>query len=288
MSKIMLMMLTITGLLVLSACGQSQEDGHSNGHSNNHDAPETHKQPADTHEGHGKAAPHGPGAYKAAFTFASEAKAGESAALTIEIEDDKGNPVNDFERNHEKLLHLIIVNHDLSYFSHIHPDYKGEGKFTVNTTFPAGGQYKVFADFVPKGGTGATISEWVEVAGEEGEHAALEADAELVKETAGKQIELALSAAEPNEEVTLTFNLRDALTGEGIDTLEPYLGAVGHVVILSSDAEQYIHVHPVDEKSTGPEARFATTFPDSGLYKIWGQFQHNGELLTVPFVVDIR
>jgi hypothetical protein len=66
------------------------------------------------------------------------------------------------------------------------------------------------------------------------------------------------------------------------------LGAVGHVVILSADAEQYLHVHPQNEQTTGPLAQFATAFPRSGTYKIWGQFQHNGEVITVPFVVDVK
>jgi hypothetical protein len=36
----------------------------------------------------------------------------------------------------------------------------------------------------------------------------------------------------------LTFDIRDAKTKQGIDNLEPYLGAVGHVLILSEDAGQ--------------------------------------------------
>ena len=104
----------------------------------------------------------------------------------------------------------------------------------------------------------------------------------------GKEIELSLSNTLSNEEVVLAYHIQDAKTKQGINNLEPYLGAVGHVVILSEDAEQYIHVHPLDERSTGPNAEFATTFPHSGIYKIWGQFQHQGEVMTVPFVVEIK
>ncbi|MDF2649998.1 MAG: hypothetical protein K0Q73_5803, partial [Paenibacillus sp.] len=197
-------------------------------------------------------------------------------------------PVNDYKVNHEKLLHLIIVNHDLSFFNHIHPEFKGSGKFTINTSFPAGGEYKVFADFIPSGGSSTTLSEWVKVEGKEGEHAAITADSKLVKEVDGKEIELALSSTKSKEDVTLTFNLRDAKTKQGINNLEPYLGAVGHVVILSADSEKYLHVHPLDEKATGPKAEFATSFPQSGTYKIWGQFQHNGKVITVPFVIDVK
>ncbi|GAA3413197.1 hypothetical protein GCM10020370_68480 [Paenibacillus hodogayensis] len=143
----------------------------------------------------------------------------------------------------------------------------------MDTSFPAGGDYKVFADFIPTGGANTTLSEWVKVEGKEGKHAAIAVDTKLVKEVDGKEIELIMSAAKPKEDVTLTFNIRDAKTKKGIDNLQPYLGAVGHVVILSEDANQYLHVHPIDEKATGPDAKFATSFPQSGTHKIWGQFQ---------------
>ncbi|WP_231571316.1 hypothetical protein [Gordoniibacillus kamchatkensis] len=257
------------------------------------------------HEGHdqGSAAEHtggghgGHGAdrqtpsdnFKASFAFASGgAKANENKELTIQITDKAGKPVNDFQVSHEKLLHLIIVNRDLSVFNHIHPDFKGNGKFTVTTSFPAGGDYKLFADFVPNGGASTTLSEWVKVEGKEGEHAAITPDSKLVKDVDGKTIELALSSTKPKEDVTLTFDILDTQTKKGINNLEPYLGAVGHVVILSADAEQYIHVHPIDEKATGPKAQFATSFPKSGTYKIWGQFQHQGKVFTVPFVVEVK
>jgi len=38
---------------------------------------------------------------------------------------------------------------------------------------------------------------------------------------------------------------------------------------------------------SGPEVVFPACFPRSGLYKVWGQFQHRGEILTTPFVVRV-
>jgi hypothetical protein len=64
-------------------------------------------------------------------------------------------------------------------------------------------------------------------------------------------------------------------------------GTIGHVVILSSDAKDYLHVHPMDTAAKGPDAVFHTEFPSSGTFKIWGQFQHQGNVFTVPFVVHV-
>lgn len=288
---------------ILSACGNANQTGeneHNTGHESGHDAGQSGssvEQTEEAEQGHGD--DHGgheaedsnaaPNQLTASFAFASgTAKAKESTEIIVRITDPNGKPVNDYEVNHEKLLHLIVVNHDLSYFDHIHPEFKGDGTFTVGTSFPAGGEYKIFADFVPSGASSTTLSEWVNVEGKEGAHAAIEADTNLVKEVDGKEVELALSGTKPKEDVTLAFTLRDAKTKQGIENLEPYLGAVGHVVILSADAEKYLHVHPLDEKATGPKAEFATSFPESGTYKIWGQFKHNGNVITVPFVVDVK
>ncbi|QRG70813.1 hypothetical protein JNE38_27710 [Brevibacillus choshinensis] len=270
--------------LLLAGCGNTElAANNDSGHGANH-------AQGDTHGGHNAESAAPADHLKASFAFASgSAKANEKTEIKVRISDKDGSPVNDFEVNHEKLMHLIVVSEDLSSFSHIHPEFKGEGTFTVPTTFLNGGKYKMFADFKPAGGSGTTLSEWVHVEGEAAQpSAAIAPDAKLVKEVGDKEIELSLSGTKANEEVTLSYDIRDAKTKEGIQNLEPYLGAVGHVVILSQDAEQYLHVHPLDEKATGPKAEFATTFPHSGIYKIWGQFQHKGEVFTVPFVVEIK
>ena len=85
----------------------------------------------------------------------------------------------------------------------------------------------------------------------------------------------------------MTFIIHDAASKQPITDLESYLGAVGHVVALDRNAEKYLHVHPLDEQTKGPEAQFMTTFPSSGIYKIWGQFQYEGKVFTVPFVIEV-
>ncbi|MCR8656451.1 hypothetical protein [Paenibacillus endoradicis] len=285
-NKIMFLSIVLTFSL-LTACGTSNNTAADDNHTAGHVATQNDSNAAE-HSGHAttkQTESH----LQASFSFdTNQTKANEETTLTIQINDHDGQPVNNFELNHEKLLHLIMVNEDLSYFNHIHPEFVGDGKFTINTTFPVGGEYKLFADFIPSGGSSTTLSERIQVEGKEKIPVAITADKKLVTEVDGKEITLSLSGTKPNEEVTLTFNIVDANSKHGIDNLEQYLGAVGHVVILSADAEQYIHVHPLDEKSTGPIAEFATSFPTSGTYKLWGQFQQDGEVFTVPFVVDVK
>jgi hypothetical protein len=83
--------------------------------------------------------------------------AGKTTELVLSITDQKlGDPIKEFEFVHDKLMHVVIVAEDLSYFAHIHPtmiaspnDY---GTFTISHTFPESGKYKLWVDFKPKGG----------------------------------------------------------------------------------------------------------------------------------------
>lgn len=212
---------------------------------------------------------------------------GQGELIRISV-TNKGEPMEHFEVNHEKLLHLIVVSKDLSYFTHIHPEYKGDGVFEIVNEFPGGGEYRMIADFKPKDGHSISKMEWVTVEGAAVEPAAVTVDDQLEKTVDGMNVAL---TAEPKREAgkdfTLKFTLTEGETEEGISDLEPYLGSIGHVVVLSEDGERYLHVHALENQGSGPEALFETEFPQSGVYKIWAQFQRNGEVLTVPYVVEI-
>ncbi|MFD2613410.1 hypothetical protein [Paenibacillus gansuensis] len=273
--------LFIVCTLLLTACSKPDKSGK--GHHEHESSHEEHAGPGNQAAEQVKAV-WTPGGADGGDTFV---RSGEETEISVRLEDSQGKPMDDYDINHEKKMHLIVVSKDLSYFNHVHPEYKGDGTFAVQLNFPNGGEYKLIADFIPSGMSAMTLSHWVTV---EGKHAAgskLQPDKVLAKEINGKQITLTMEKPTAGMETVLKFYLTDAATNEPVKDLEPYLGAVGHVVILSQDTEQYLHVHPADENTTGPEAKFATTFPKSGIYKIWGQFQHNGKVYIVPFVVDV-
>ena len=58
--------------------------------------------------------------------------------LVFRVTDPKTRkPVKRFEVVHEKLFHLFIVNHDLEYFAHVHPEPQPDGSFLLRTTLPS-------------------------------------------------------------------------------------------------------------------------------------------------------
>ncbi|MCZ8515048.1 hypothetical protein O9H85_22015 [Paenibacillus filicis] len=211
----------------------------------------------------------------------------QDTTITITVQDKNGKLIDKFDTVHEKQMHLIVVSKDLSFFNHIHPDYKGNGVFTVTTQFPTAGDFKLIADITPTGMGAMNKSQWVTVQGSAPAAKPIEPDATYTKVVDGKEVTLTFDHLMANMELNMNFNIKDAQTKKPVTDLQPYLGAVGHVVILSQDAENYLHVHPTDEKAKGPDAKFMTAFPHSGIYKVWGQFQQNGKVITVPFVVKV-
>jgi hypothetical protein len=59
--------------------------------------------------------------------------------------------------------------------------------------------------------------------------------------------------------------------------LEPWLGAIGHLLLIHEDAQTFVHAHP-DESGT---LTFLTRFPKPGTYRGWLQYQKSGEVQTV-------
>ncbi len=227
-------------------------------------------------------------AYELEWTYEPEQpKSGEPVSIRTQVYDAEGKTVEQFELSHEKLMHLIVVSEDLSVFQHLHPDKLDSGQFAVETRLPQAGGYKLFADFVPEGGSDMTAVARLRVEGEQAEPHKLVPDEKLEQTVNGIDVRLNLSSNKAGESSELTFTFADADTKEPVTDLEPYLGAMGHTVIVSEDSERYLHVHPVTEDGGGPEAKFATEFPERGIYKIWGQFQRSGETFIVPYVVNI-
>lgn len=202
----------------------------------------------------------------------------ENGELVITLTDLEGNPVSDLEVNHEKLLHLIVVSTDLNEYQHLHPETSEPGIFKVTHSLKEG-EYKAFVDIKPKGKT-YTVEPIEFMIGEKHDaHSddSLIVDTNLIKEVSGHHVTLKPSSFNVNEEVELAFDL----SGE---TPEPYLGARGHVVILDEKGEKYIHVHPLE----GEQPIFATKFVEPGIYKIWAEFQFNGEVFVFPYVIEIK
>ena len=94
--------------------------------------------------------------------------------------------------------------------------------------------------------------------------------------------------------------------GKPVTNIDNYLGALGHMVVISEDKEEFLHAHPEDHAhaaapsgsdqghssvtapaTKGPDVGFMTLFPKAGKYKVWAQFNIDGRVRTAEFVVSV-
>jgi hypothetical protein len=206
----------------------------------------------------------------------STAQAGAPTALEYRVVDEHGEAVRDFDIEHTKPMHLIVVRRDLTGFQHLHPTMRPDGTWTTPLTVPEAGSYRVFADFA-RDGENRTLAGDLNVDGPV-DWRALPAASELAR-TDGYEVRLEGGGSTAGDEGELAFNVtRD---GTPVD-VEEYLGADGHLVALREGDLAFLHVHPM-EGAAGEGIRFETEFPSAGNYRLFLQFKDEGRVHMAPF-----
>ncbi|MFD1849654.1 hypothetical protein [Oceanobacillus bengalensis] len=195
--------------------------------------------------------------------------------IHLENNDDINNPIELVE-NHEKYMHLIIVSNDLEEYYHLHPKKIKDNHFEAKVKLSDRGSYKGFVDIIVEGKD--YVIEPISIGRNHANESImrLKPDSENEKEIKGYQIILEHGHFATNEKVELKFNLKNA-------NPDPYLGALGHVVILDELAERFIHVHPVSNNKT----IFETHFDIAGKYKLWAEFKIGQDIITFPYVFEV-
>lgn len=232
---------------------------------------------------------------EAKLISANQIEPNTKAALAIAIQDLEGKAIKNFEVFQEKLMHLIVVSDDLQFFQHLHPEYKDNGKFEITTNFPQSGGYTLFSDYKPNKTQEQISVLKMQVAGLNTTTAMI--DFTNTKVFGTTRIVLNTSATDGDltkvkagEEIILTFDLEDTATNQTPTDLQPYLGEKGHLVILRQSnpltAASYIHAHALGDRPMG-KISFKTKFPQAGKYKLWGQFNRNGEVITGDFWINV-
>ncbi len=214
--------------------------------------------------------------------------AGDGVPLSLQIVDDTGAALTEFEETHTKELHLIVVRRDLTGFQHVHPTRDDAGTWTVPVDLDPG-DWRVFADFVPAAGPapgeGLTLGADLQVAGAY-EPAARAAESRTAQ-VDGYTVSVDGSLT-PGQDSELTLSVtRD---GVPVTDLDPYLGAYGHLVALRDGDLAYLHVHPAGEPGDGttdpgPDVTFVAAVPSAGEYRLFLDFQHEGVVRTAELTL---
>ncbi|MGY3127780.1 hypothetical protein ACVWW9_001279 [Agrococcus sp. UYP33] len=218
---------------------------------------------------------------------AAPATVGEEGELAFTVLDPNGDPLREYTEEHEKDLHLIVVRSDGSEFRHVHPEIDDAGEWTIPWSWDEAGTYRVFTDFTPGSAeAGVTLTRTISV---EGDFAPVAVEDEVREATAG-DFDVTLSG-DLAAGGSSTLSLEVSRDGEPVTTMEPYLGAFGHLVALRDGDLAYLHVHPEGAEPepgqvSGPTVEFATEAPTAGRYLLYFDFQVNGEVHSAAFVLS--
>jgi len=191
---------------------------------------------------------------------------GERFELAFRITRD-GKTVRDFDLEHTKRMHVIVVRRDMSGFQHVHPTQRADGSWSVPVKLDDAGAYRVFADF--------SVDETAHT---------LAADLSVDGPIHATPFPKPATSVEVDGLTVTKQDLGFTVTRDGRPVaIQDYLGAKGHLVALREGDLAFLHVHP-DER----RLQFEATFPTAGRYRLFLQFKTaDGRLHTAAFTEEV-
>jgi hypothetical protein len=225
-------------------------------------------------------------------------RSGQPLTLTLDLSDGStGLPIEDLIPHHEALMHLVVVSADGAFFAHIHPPRMGPGRYTIPIVPDRPGRYTAYVEIERQDSGTQVIARDFEVGGASGP-AATPPPGPGARDVGGMQVNVSSSIAplKAGKQATFTFSFSSG--GAPVQDLQPWLGMAGHLIARSADGTIYGHIHAIGPMAPsgaipsgivyGPDIRFVYTFPQPGRYQLWGQFRHNGQVVTVPVSVEVE
>ena len=220
------------------------------------------------------------------------AKPATPTTLTFTIDGPDGMPVTDYVVDQTKKLHLYLIRTDLRGFQHLHPTLAADGTWSIRTTLPAAGTYRLVADFTvrPRGrdithilGAPLTVTGSWRPQPTPAPSSSVTADGYTVE---------ASRTLKAGTESPLTVRLTRG--GKPVTDLQPYLGVWAHLSAFRSGTLAFAHLHPTEQPMSGmamdsPDPlQFRAELPTAGTYRVFVQFQTGGKLHTAAITLQAR
>ena len=90
----------------------------------------------------------------------------DGGTFRFAIEDQNSRAVHEFTPIHERDLHLIVVNRELTTFHHVHPTLDVDGRWSIDLPALDPGSYRAVADFQIADGPRLALGSDLTVAGQ--------------------------------------------------------------------------------------------------------------------------
>lgn len=203
---------------------------------------------------------------------------GEERQLRFRVVDNQGTVVRDYDVVHTKRMHLFVVRRDLAYFQHLHPTMRPDGTWVAPIRLNDAGTFRVLADF-SEDDQPTTLATDITADG----HFVAAPLPDPSNTALADQFKVQVDSdqrpvAGVNSELNFSVTRKN---GDAV-SVEPYLGADGHLVVLRQGDLAFLHVHPIVGST------FEATFPGRGKYRLYYQFKVDGQVHTAEFTRVVK
>jgi hypothetical protein len=243
----------------------------------------------------------------AGFRPTGSVPAGKPVVVAFTIDQPSGAALVDYKRGSgpHTGIHLILVREDLSVIIHRHPKVGPDGAVRQPIVFPKPGPYRVLVDAYPN--LSGPLRNFQ-----------LTADVQV----AGAYRRQPLPAFTSTDHVGgYTVTLRGAGRLKAIDPIPvsatvvdpagrpvrfvPWYGAIAHAIFFRKGSLDYFHTHVCSPNASGCTSILGGTravgrssrpgrlsvvvlVPLPGTWRLFLQFQANGDVVTAPFTLRVR
>lgn len=219
----------------------------------------------------------------------NEVPGGKPGSIAFTVSQPDGDPLTEYELDQTVKLHFYVVRSDLSEFQHIHPTLSDDGTWSAKHTALSPGKWRAYSAFIPgvgpQKGSDLVLSKTFSVAGT---YDAVPLPEAAKTATADDYTVSVSGEPQSGEATTLTIEIEH--DGKPVTNLEPYLAAYAHVTAVHEGDMAFAHLHPMGEANAsggGPKLTFHANFSSAGNWRLFIQFQTDGELHMVPITVAV-
>ena len=167
-----------------------------------------------------------------------------------------GRPVTDFDVEHDKELHLVVVSRDLAGYAHVHPARDADGRWTVDAPAAAARLVPGVRRLRPAGGRRAHPRRRPH----RPRRASTRSPSPARRRGDRRRLRRHLRRRARRRDRVRADRHRHP-DGEPVTDLEPYLGALGHLVAIRDGDLAYLHVHPRRRRRPAAVGRFTVEVP---------------------------
>lgn len=204
----------------------------------------------------------------------------------FQLFDDSTNKAvgdKDLVETHTKILHLIAYDPSRNEFNHVHPVFDGKD-WSVDLTLLSNSNYFVWAQGQLQDGT--EFSTFAKAQVVNGQPALPITPLGDVRKATDQltTIELDNTRLQAGKMAMITYTVTREDGQEA--QITPYLGAPAHVIAVSPDGDELIHVHPMDG-ATPNSGMIHAIFPTEGDYRVWVQLLDHDVLKTIALSVTV-